>query len=65
MCMLSTEFSKTPGENIEKGSLNNERGEVFKGMEGNRLVHIFANLSWLSFNLCSFLTKTEGAPLFK
>lgn len=45
-----------------------EGGEVLKGMEGkrqDRLVHIFANLPWLSFNLCSFLTKTEGAPLFK
>lgn len=39
MCMLSTEFSNTPGENVEKGSLNNERGEELKGTEGKRHNH--------------------------
>lgn len=34
MCMLSDEFSNTPGENIKKERLNNERGEVLKGMKG-------------------------------
>lgn len=33
--MVRTEFSNTHGENIENGSLKNERSEALKRMDGD------------------------------